>query len=425
MGFLFAAGTQANILEGALSITPSSESSLFGKSRLVDQEPGSVFRFASAGANDRIDFDLNRDFNGSFEGEFDSGVPEKWTDASNGTGALEEETTNVHTGGSTKALRLNGGGSGNEAVAKVQIKVLSGWAMTLQGYLRGDGTDAAKMRVRILETGQYLQSDGTLSASAVDFGSESGTTYAEKSASFTVPGFSTTQRHFVTIEIELRNDGSGLAYADDIALWPHWNFVSLHHHNLGANISPSVLSDDNAAFSSATTRLNDSTTGIKTFDVRRGKFWGRVSALVTARYLRMQYTGTNYKPIENGELVVAQIRTLQRKPHWGFPTRLDRPQVEAPDRLGRGRVLNLTEQESERITFQFLAISEAERDEMKNELVFRSGQGRDPVIVVPDDTKPDVLYGRIGRAFEFTTQPAGAFGYGLEVLEEPFPVRAG
>ena len=425
MGFLFAAGTQANILEGALSITPSSESSLFGKSRLVDQEPGSVFQFASAGANDRIDVDLNRDFNGSFEGAFTNGVPEKWTDASNGTGALEleDDTTKVHTGGSTKALRLNGGGSGNEAVAKVQIKVLSGWAMTLQGFLRGDATDAAKMRVKILETGQYLQSDGTLSSSAVGFARWAGTTYVEKSASFTVPGFSTTQRHFVTIEIELRNDGDGLAYADDIALWPHWDFVSLHHHNLGANIAPTVSSDDNAAFASPTTRLDSLTTGLKTFDVRRGKFWGRVSSLVTDRYFRMQYPGTNYEPIENGELVVAQIRTLQRKPQSGFPTRLDRPQVEAPDRLGRGRVLNLTEQESERITFQFLAISEAERDEMKNELVFRSGQGRDPVIVVPVDTKPDVIYGRIGRTFEFTTEPL--FGYGLEVLEETFPVRAG
>ena len=425
MGFLFAAGVQANILEGAASITTSSESSLFEKWRLVDREPGSIFRFASAGLNDRIDIDLSRDFNGSFEGEFDGGVPEKWTNASNGTGALEleDDTAKVHTGGSTKALRLNGGDSGNEAVVKVQIKVLSGWAMTLQGYLRGDGTDAATMRVKILETGQYLQSDGTLSSSEVDFGSESGSAYVEQNASFTVPGFSTTQRHFVTIEIELRNDGDGLAYADDIALWPHWNFVSLHHHNLGANIAPTVSSDAAAAFSGATTRINSSTTGLKTFDVRRGKFWGRVSSLVTERHFRVQYTGTNYEPIENGELVVTQIRTLQRKPHSGFPTRLDRPQVEAPDRLGRGRVLNLTEQESERIVFQFLAISEAERDEMKNELVFRSGQGRDPVIVVPVDTKPDVIYGRIGRTFEFTTEPL--FGYGLEVLEETFPVRAG
>ena len=423
MGFLFAAGVQANILEGALSITPSSESSLFEKWRLVDREPGSIFRFASAGLNDRIDIDLSRDFNGGFEGEFDSGVPEKWTNASNGTGALEEETAEVHTGDSTKALRLNGGGSGNEAVAKVQIKVLSGWAMTLQGYLRGDGTDAATMRVKILETGQYLQWDGTLSSSAVGFARWAGTTYVKKSASFTVPAFSATQRHFVTIGIEIRNDGSGLAYADDIALWPHWDFVSLHHHNLGANIAPTVSSDNSSDFSSATTRIDSSTTGLKTFDVRRGKFWGRVSALVTARYLRMQYTGTSYEPIENGELVVTQIRTLQRKPQWGFPTRLDRPQVEAPDRLGRGRVLNLTEQESERITFQFLAISEAERDEMKNELVFRSGQGRDPVIVVPVDTKADVIYGRIGRTFEFTTEPL--FGYGLEVLEETFPVRVG
>ena len=425
MGFLFAAGVQANILEGAASITTSSESSLFEKWRLVDREPGSIFRFASAGANDRIDIDLSRDFNGGFEGAFDNGVPEKWTDASNGTGALEEETAEVHTGGSTKALRLNGGGSGNEAVAKVQIKVLSGWAMTLQGYLRGDGTDAATMRAKILETGQYLQSDGTLSSSEVDFGSESGSAYVEQNASFTVPGFSSTQRHSVTLEIELRNDGDGLAYADDIALWPHWNFVSLHHHNLGANIAPTVSSDAAADFSGATTRINSSTTGLKTFDVRRGKFWGRVSALVTARHLRMQYAGTNFEPIENGELVVTQIRTLQRKPQWGFPTRLDRPQVEAPDRLGRGRVLNLTGQESERVAFQFSVSSKAERDEMKNELVVRSGQGRDPVIVVPDDTEADVIYGRIGRAFEFTTEPVGTFGYGLEVLEETFPVRVG
>ena len=424
MGFLFAAGVQANILEGAASITPSSESSLFGKSRLVDQEPGSIFRFASAGTDDRIDIDLNRDFNGGFEGAFVSGVPEKWTDASNGTGTLKREKKKVNTGGSTKALRLaSSGGSGNEAIAKAHIKVLSGWKMTVEGFLRSDATDAAKMRVKILETGQYLQSDGTFSSTATDFGSESGGTYVEKNASFTVPGFSATQRHSVTLEIELRNKGRGFAYADDIALWPHWDFVSLHHHNLGANIAPAVSSDDNAAFSNATTRINSSTTGLKTFDVRRGKFWGRVSSLVTERHFRMQYQGTNYEPIENGELVVTQIRTLQRKPQWGFPTRLDRPQVEAPDRLGRGRVLNLTEQESERITFQFLAISEAERDEMKNELVFRSGQGRDPVIVVPVDTKADVIYGRIGRTFEFTTEPL--FGYGLEVLEETFPVRVG
>ncbi len=122
------AGRGANVIEGAELIAVSSENSKYLKDKAYDGFPGSPFKFDAAGVDDTYDIDLNR-VPGDMESWDVPARPDGWTDASNDTGNLQEETSIVH--GGTSALFLEGKGSGKEAIAQYDETVLSGWRMTI------------------------------------------------------------------------------------------------------------------------------------------------------------------------------------------------------------------------------------------------------------------------------------------------------
>ena len=414
MAIVVGYGEHFNILAGAEARAVSSEDTLFPKENAVDLDQSVLFAFNAAAADDTFDADLNRVLNGDMEDWTLTTYPDNWEDRSAGTGALSEEIT-ITQGGSS-ALKLTSGGSSNEATAVYLLEVVSGWAMTFSGYIRGDASVATTVKIRNIHTGKYLDSSGDWQTSAT-FGTQTAASYAQQTQSFTVEPYSTTLRHKCTLEIEVETASSGVGYADSFACWPHWDFASVHGHNLGVNMVPTFQSDDNSSFSSATTRA--------TGTVAYPSFFKEPAAIVTERYFRALFTGTNHAAIQIGQIVLMQQTELT-------PERFAAIQDREYMRLGQREVRSSAGQIYRRnqsgddsvvfpLTFKVLSLSDV------NELLDmmrRGGNGALPAVLVPDDTEAEVFFGHfVGGAKVKEHDIGGLYDLKLEFEEEGFAVE--
>jgi hypothetical protein len=269
------------------------------------------------------------------------------------------------------------------------------------------------VRVRLLETGQYLQSGGTWTTTPTDYSTRSTATYASVDTDFTVDAFSTTLRHSLTLQIEILED-TGVGYADGFRIWPHINFSSVHGHNLANDLTVELQSSTNN-FSSENTEA--------TFTVARPSFYTSLSTLIDRRYWRLDAIGTNYEPLSYGLWVLSQRRTLTRDHRWGEVTRFQQPQIRDISGLtGQVRARSLTMDEARRWTADYQALTTAQRDEVHKELMVRSKWGEDPVIVVPLSTEDVVIHGRVENAWEYTRDPATIWPMEIKVMEDAYAI---
>ncbi len=411
MSWIYLAGRGANVIEGAELITVSSENPKFPKEKAYDGFPGSPFKFNYAGTDDTYDIDLTRMLNGGMENWAVPSVPDDWTDVSNGTGMLREETGVKH--GGAKCLELEGNGGGNEAIAQQDKTVLSGWRMTVEAWLRGNGSNPIYAFLRCLETNELLESDGTWGSSGA-FKTQTAASWSQGKVTFTVPAFSTTHRHTVTLRLRIYTT-TGISYADDVALWPSVKFASVHGHNLGSNIMLRIMSDDNAAYSSPVNRGS--------MTIARPSFYNRIGSTIDERYWRFLAEGTNFEPIKYGELVLGQALTLT--PSMRSETVTERqPRTATTGSSGQMSVVNLTEDPSREFDLDFLCLSESQKDEIRDELLLRSGYGKDPLIVVPDTDDEIVIYGRYGGAqWDYSRVGPTIKRTKVRIVEDPFSVR--
>lgn len=375
--FVPAANDIGNILVGCASVTPSSEDALFPKAYLTDGEIGPLFKYAAAAANDSVIFDLDR-LDGSFEdfGASDA-VPPGWTDVSIGTGAIARETSVVDSG--SVAVKLIGGGSSNNAVIGRQMRVQAGWAMTVALAIRGDGTNPVEIYIRNRETGGYLKGDETWTTTPTVYATRSTASYGASGtpAAFSIEASSVGLRGVYTFDIWVTTIGTG--YVDSFYIWPHWDFAAVFNHNLGANMTARVRSDDNVAMSSATNRV--------AFTLRRPAMFGVPAATVTERFAEFYDDGTNPAAGEKGELLLAQKLTSPRS--------LDLPLAMTPD-VGiigaASRPNSLRVDES--VAFDIgIRMTQTNFDNLRAQLLEASRWGGRRMVVVPDSSRGEVYYG--------------------------------
>ncbi len=399
MSFYYLLGEKFNVLKDAITITPSSEDSLFPVERIHNDAQGEVFRFATAGADDKLTADLSNLSNPGFEDWTLPTVPDGWTDESLGTGNLSEETTLFHGGAS--ALKLDSGGANNEAIATREVTVRSGAPMTFSGWIRGDGTFPTIIRIRCLETGSYLTSGGTWQAASADFGSITSATYAEETASFTVETFSVTLRDTVTLEIMVRYDENANAgYADDFALWHHWDFLSIHGHNLGAMITPE-------ARSSTDDFSGDDTLRSSTLALARPSFYEAIGSTVTDRYFRLLLDGTNFEPGELGALIVGMKQTLPRAQNLPYNIT---PRIAKAMQVSRGGHISkiaLARDESQTIPLNW-RLTTAQYESFRDEIERRSTLGTARALIVPDSDRAEVYFGNFSDSFPAQREKGGS-----------------
>jgi hypothetical protein len=382
MALLHLSGLEANIITGAESITPTSENTSFPSSYLRDGLISRSFKMNAAAADDVVDIDLNRVLNGDFETyPVTPGAPTSWTDRSTGDGALAKETTIKNGGANSLKLTTTTG----EAIATQDVTVKAGWVMSMNGALYEASSGTVRLRVRNLETGNYLTSSQTWQAAATDWHTETAAAWDEKGPStFTVEAYSVGLRAEYTLRVEARiTDASATAYVDDVYMWPHWDFAAVFGHNLGGMITTKAQSDDNAAFSSATDQI--------TFTTARPHFYGEPSATVTERYLRFEFGGTNHTPIAITELVAGQIVTGQTPLLDSFGGGASMANTSVESQASQIFRTGLGDNPREDITLAF-TMTQAQYDTYRQTLLLATKYGQEPVVLVPDDSSSDIYH---------------------------------
>lgn len=379
-----------NILTNAGSVTPSSADSLFPKKYLTDGDTGPLFKHSAAAANDNVIFDLDQ-LHGGFEdwGASDP-LPPGWSDDSSGTGAIARETTTVNSG--SVAAKLTGGGSGNEARLKRTIRLPAGWAATASLAVRGDGTNAINVYILNRETGRYLLSNETWSTTKTAYASRSTDSYAAEGtpANFTVEAASVGLRGIYHLDIwaeQVTGDG----YLDDFYIWPHWDFAAVFNHNLGANITARIRSDDSSSMSSPTNRV--------AFTLRRPAMFGEPASTVTERYAQFYTDGTNPVAGEIGEIVLSQRLDVDK---------ID-PYAATPDvgLVGDARrPTAFREDEGASFSVSFRVYSEADWNDVRHKILQSARWGGRRAVIVPLVSEADVYYGTY-RPTSWERQGAG------------------
>jgi hypothetical protein len=403
------AGQYLNWLGRALSVTVSNEDSVFTKGGMYDGRPSQFFRFGSAAADRTVTADLQLLANGDFE----TGTLTSWTEVLTGTGSSGVESVNVH--GGAKALKVNGGAAGT-GMRYQDVTVRAGETLTAGVWLRGDGTRTVYARILNLQTGKYLTSGGAWSTVAA-WASRTTASYADTSLTFTVEPMSTVLQPTCTLRFQVIADGNGDVYADDVALYPGaLDWLSIHGHNLDPSIVLTLeWSDDNSAWTSAGTAT-----------IAQPTFYLRLSSGLSHRYWRVKATGTNTAAIYYGELVLGQSLALATQPRHpslsAWKLREEQPQVRSETLVGVPWVHNLTTEAVRTRVLPFRDIADASLQEARDEIYRRCGYGKHPIVLCPDDSKPEVIFGHVVPSREQSSFQATAHDRDLTVVEEPGPV---
>ncbi len=401
MSFLILPGRNLNILDGALSITATDPEAGYDEENVANSVPSHPFRFDDVGTDDSLIADLDRLTNGDMEAWAVTTVPDGWEVV---TGTAAREGTIKH-GGSYSCKLL-----ASSTVEQI-IWVPSGWDMTLDCWLRGDGTYFTQGYLRNLRTGNWLTSGGAWQASITNFGAQTAGSYAQFTRDFTVESYSTCgYQHLVPLRLQFQHQASGTGgYCDDISMWPHWDFASIHGHNIPPNIAVKVQRDDNAAFSSATTEMTPT--------VIQPSFFDTIGTSAKERYARLLLEGSavQTKSIYIGEWVLGQYKTLTKGHGYGpdYMRVMPTSQVSAISRTPRsdwshrGLRLDFTN-------------SDAALTNMY-EMLDRARGGADPFVVVPIDTESDVMFGHFPTDLSVNRIFTDHQGYQLEFREMAFP----
>lgn len=407
---LIGAGEDFSLLPRG-TVTVNSEDSSRPRSRLYDGRTSLVYRAAAAIADLRIvcDGDLLKG-----AGTFESGVSFLTSISSGAGSAPAEETTIVDVG--SKALRLTSGASGQSG-GQVDVWVRAGERLNLSVRLRGDGTRLARLRIYDPRTGSYLTSGAvwdTPGAAAVDVASRSAATYATSAVTFTMPAFSSLRVPRVPLRIQILNTTTsvGNAYADQLFVWPSWDFFSLHGtRNLGPVTPQFQSSSDGSAW---TTR--------GTATVYVPSFWHRLSAARDERYAGLLLQGTNHEAIEASELVIGDILATTSHPDMGYEIGhlADVITNESPsgEKFAAARSQYLRRTLGMRLAHR----ADADFREFRDEVFGRALGPVNPLVVVPDSDKPEVIHGRIDRQWKVRRSFLDYYDENdLVVAEDPFP----
>ena len=319
--------------------------------------------------------------NWAFEMDFNemsNGNLELWDDATNPTDFtalnIAREDGEVH--GGTYSAKFTGIASQLTQI----IWVPAGEAFTIEIWGFGDGADPLTYYLINPYTNKQMNAAGAWVASAA-FGSQTAAAWAKTTISSTVESYSTCgNKHLVPLRLWVYNNGSGAAYTDDLALWPHTNFFSIHGHNLQKPDALVIESDDNAAFASGVERL--STTG-----PLLPSYYKKFSSMLVERYWAVSLTNNSaMDKFEVGEMWFGQYHTLTklfRNDDHLRPVRM--PQAQSRNLAGRPYRRNLSNYPTGGVVMSFAgdATDHGELLEMHH----RCDYGERPMVVVPKDSE--------------------------------------
>jgi hypothetical protein len=404
MSIRFGGGQYFNIAKRAAAInglTVTDEDSKFPKAGAIDNAGNPPFRFNTAGASNRLDFDLNHLLNGGFETAFVGGVPAaavspylSWVT----TGATATRNTSTPKTG-VACMQVSGTG-----YIYADILVLAGefWHGEGWGRKQGAGTNAL-IRAQNLHTGSWLKSDGTWQSAAQALLDTSSTSYVSWTVATTIESPTTSMPRKMTLRVYYYGGGSGGAGTetlyDETFWWPYGvNQVSIHGHNIVSNLPSDVNQGVTVELLGAGTATPTNVRASLT--QRRPSFYKNFTATEADRFLGVKITNSSLNPsgaVFIGELLLIQAVTLLRSQNYGYRiTAIDPQLIEATDAGEQRRYLECEEGGRRRLKMTVGYRAAAQYAEARDVMMQATRNGAYKSVLVPDDTDPEVcIFGNL------------------------------
>lgn len=395
--FLYLAGRYANInARPSSTLTCSPAASTSGPATaLGDSDPSTPLIFGSLAA------DSCGILNCAVNGGFEDGIG-GWTAADSGTGssAITLVAGEFRTGANgLKCIAGTGRGARYR-----EFQVAAGESIYFSVWAKINAApDLAEVYIENLTTGYALNASGVWVsgvglASPAFSSSGAGGTFVQKSRTFTVQTYDVSRSDWHTIRVYLVG-AANTVYFDDLEFSPGVTFASIHGHNLGPAMVPTIQSSDDA--SAWTTRA--------TMTPRAGGFFSKFS-VIYANYWRIKIDGassiTNPATPYIGEWVLGQCQTSAAKPRWDPAVDREFAGSRQLGTTGRHTAYNWVKDPRLSIGMTFLAENAAAELDLYDHLWLRSEQGRYPSILVPRDDETAVYYGHLMEPYS-SSRPFG------------------
>jgi hypothetical protein len=380
---------------------------LFPKANLQNGFPWWPFKFNAAGTDLDIRFDTNPIVNPDFEGDTIGAAPANWTVVS-GTPTVESAPASGH---GAQSLRVNA----TAESAYAEFTVASYRTMEIIFSLYSNGTENIDVFIQSVETGEYQNSSGVWSTTKTVLQTHTSASWSTYMLSLiqqqtAVDYVGSGSRYRIIVE---KRSGTGAAYIDDVMIRTYVNYASLHGvFDVPDGLSVLVESSDDA--SSWTTRGT-----MPTFHRHRSYVTFTVAGLAK-RYWRFKISGTTLYPPTIGQPVLADAHTMVTNPDIEYAV------VRTMDQGGNlDQPVNFGQAPRYSMELAWGIDEAAGLRYVADQLVGGSSYGVEPVVVVPDDTRPELVYGRGGglRSFTYQRRTNAAWEYSLSFTDDRLPMR--
>jgi hypothetical protein len=353
------------------------------------------FAFSDVSADQGIDIDLQLLVNGDFEDKSFIGWTELLTSPTSDTSITGGAQAHSGLGG----LRCEAGSLTAERYQDVRMRVGEVGIVDAWGKVVTSGNCKLLLqRIDGAGAGKYWNpATQTWVTSLTATGSTTSTSYTHicNSVPFTVENFDTCQTTEVTIRIRLYCD-SGIANFDDVAVFAKWNFVAAFCHNLTLPVE--VYTADERTFTSPT--LETFVYPASSLNPYRPSFYGMKTTSIGRRFVRVKFPGTAPEQIRLAELVIGTAFLFTPSAPFPMTELLDWPSFSSQFLDGTELRSGLADDESRSFSIPVLAKTQAELSIMRD-LIWRGTRGgTDTMVLVPVETEPQIVYGRLARALQ-------------------------
>lgn len=401
------------------TVSYSDQNALFPWTGVVDGVPGTIGQFNTQGSALFVKWDLH--LNGNMT-TWAGGDPTGYTDISTGTGSVTQDSVTFH--GAPSSARLTGGASGVGALRRIYV-VRPGDLWKASFRLTNNASGTMDVQIRNLDTGDYLGvGDSWQSSQTYRFqNATTGGAFDLSTATFRIQTHEIVGQDVCTLEVIVRKSTNDNGWVDNWIVIPGADYFSVHGHNVGlANGIAGVLmsgSDDDSAYS-------DYFDGDALVNPRYPSFYEIIASPEYHQFWRLSYAGTptSGRAVYYGEIVLSQVQTALAYPHFGYTWVHRKVQTRTTTPGGVTKVYRraLARNYERSLSLNFRPRTDAVRTSFRDDVWVRSDGGAHPSILIPDDTKPEVLFGRFMDSFEAERQFLTIHETDLAFVEEPFPV---
>lgn len=410
---------------GQITVSPGWDS-IFGPAGLIDGNTEAPIAKLSAIANPSW-ISANLDVLAG-TGDFEGTIPTTpWVIA---LGTVVADATFKNTGTQSAKLGATSTFTGN-------VTCRSGEGFTIKYAISSDGvTTTARIRFLDLDTGYYLQSNGTWTASVVDYDTQTGSkAFKLGTATFTVQPYGNantfgTQTDLTTIQIQVLNTaGSGNVWVDSVVAFPSTSFVGAFGDNVPPAITSTLLSSTTGAFAGEQVTQ-------ATLNSLLPNMWAGISQGATnnppwapnhfaAQYVRLNMAGTFQVVPWFGQLVFGQLWTPQAfMLASGVAIDSDAMQIRNVTTSGQEFVTQLSYKlRTVKLTFPYYGIFGQYQD-MRDSWIERARSGAYPTIVLAPEIDPDLcVWGRLQAKYPMSQKALQERSGVVTIKEAPMSVQ--